>query len=76
MGKGELSADLFAGKRHRCNRGDYNRDCRNEEKEVSSDCLEISGFSGKYIAFYLQLSKKRCTFALEINNKVWKIMEQ
>ena len=48
---------------------------RNEEKEVSSDCLEISGFSGKYIAFYLQLSKKRCTFALEINNKVWKIME-
>ena len=36
MGKGELSADLFAGKRHRCYRGDYNRDCRNEEKEVGN----------------------------------------
>ncbi len=36
MGKGELSADLFAGKYHRCNRGDNNRDCREEEKEVSN----------------------------------------
>ncbi len=36
MGKGELSADLFAGKYHRCNRRCNNRDCREEEKEVSN----------------------------------------
>ena len=33
LGKGKFSADLFAGKYHRRNRGNNNRDCRNEEKE-------------------------------------------
>jgi hypothetical protein len=33
LGKRELSADLFAGKYHRRNRGDNNRVCRDEEKE-------------------------------------------
>jgi hypothetical protein len=33
LGKGEFSADLFVGKYHSCYRGDYNRYCRDEEKE-------------------------------------------
>ena len=32
MGERELSADLFAGKYFRRNRGSNNRDCRDEEK--------------------------------------------
>jgi hypothetical protein len=49
LGKRELSADLFAGKYHRRNRGDNNSDCRNEEKEGKTSLIvfEISGFTGK-----------------------------
>jgi hypothetical protein len=49
LGKGELSADMFAGKYHRCNRGDNNRDCRNEEKEEKiavigwKSCIRMEG---------------------------------